>query len=188
MISIQYIAFLCIFCSLELTSLSYFKINYLEKEFVITTQDLKNGYVIEYLDEYFNIILNRKYARFYRYIYFDNDLRIGTKFSFKRKQSLEIVGNRPTNDSAILLDGIYRVREKKGRLISEESYNDGKLVYAKSFDKSGKPNEFIDYCAKYENQEGSYTITTYENYPEPQEIYYYGKLKGKWTLIKRFAK
>lgn len=187
MFNLHLIILLCFFGFQKFAFNSTFE-NSTKKTFITIPEQSKNGYHIEYLDKYFNILLDKKNAKFYRYVYFDNGIRIGEKFTLKRKQSLESVYKRPINDSTSVLDGIYRVRGKKGSLISEESYNEGKLVYSKSFHKSGQLYEFIDYSAKYENQEGSYTITIYENYPEPDQIYFYGKLNGHWQLIKRYKK
>lgn len=114
----------------------------------------KNGYWIEYVDTSLQPTQKDK-AAFWRYIFYINGVRADLQAGINFKSILKVEGNQSIKDTIVILNGTYRIYNRKKKLCLEEIYIGGKKTMSKSFTKQGRVIELIDYTKQYKNEMGS---------------------------------
>ncbi len=141
------------------------------------------GYWIEYVDERLKITKKDK-AIFIRYVYYENGYRTSSAACINFKATLKVDGNQPIKDSVVLMDGIFRIYNRKGKLRVEESYNKGKTKILKSYyPRTGQVVVLIDYTKPYKNQEWSAHIEEYNRDGSLLLKGYHRKIGKKWKVV-----
>lgn len=126
----------------------------------------KTGYWIELLSSDFKIVKKAKKASFYRYVYFQNDIRFGTKI-FTYVRSFMKIKIKPDSTYQIgkikLLDGYYSIHKPKTNiLIKEFLFKNGYIINFKEYYDNGKIGLDVDYTQKYEDYIYSCYFTMYD--------------------------
>ena len=114
---------------------------------------------------------DKEKARFYGYELYDNGVGV-FKFlnsRFKKKGRLKCTLEGDSTKTPMILSGTFYWYDKKGRLLAEEQYKDGKPFHYKSFKVSRKKpyieifSQNLYYNILYKNQIGSFYYEEYKN-------------------------
>ena len=139
------------------------------------------GCWIEYLDGRLNRAKKEK-ASFCRYVYYENGNALEWLGGKYYKVTLEVIGNKSVKDSVVVMDGIYRLYKKKGKLFTEDIYSKGMILESKVYSPpTGRILDYIDYTKLYNNEPHSFYYETYRGEDGKLRMKAYRrKIKGKW--------
>lgn len=150
----------------------------------------KYGKWIEYLNSKWFAMSDSTKAVFYRYNYFDHGEKIYTEINYKSRHKLVCNDSiKQKNKRLILLDGEYKWYDKKGRLLSDDYFQKGDLVWGKSYTwgifrkklTGKKIHEYFDYSKKYNGQPNSFYSELYDKDGNVKK-YYMMKGKNGWAF------
>ena len=153
----------------------------------------KDGKWVEYLNSKWFAQSDSNNAFFYRYNYYDHGERIYTEINYKSRHKLVCSDSiRQKNQRLTLLNDEYKWYDKKGRLLTDEYYQNGDLAWGKSYTwgifrkklTGKKIHEYFDYSKKYYGQPYSYYSELYDKDGKSRKYY---MLKGKngWAFYEQ---
>jgi hypothetical protein len=137
----------------------------------------KHGYWIEFVNNKLKVVKKPDKATFFRYIYFYHGISSYPPNYVLGKVTLLIQGNKK-NDSLVIMNGVYTLQKKQKR-ICEETYQNGILLYCKTFYSNGNTADFLDFTRKIKNQEFSFFHTTYTKLGEIEREGFVGLVNKK---------
>lgn len=172
-----------------LFSLGFFLVN--SKEAIAQSDTLNRFNVENKKDGYWKVLLDKKADRvtgisdayFYGIELWDNGERVFEYSKHHWEDKLVFDGVMPVKGQPVFLTGTFKSFDKKGRLMCEETYENGFPVSIKSYMRSSdkKDNstylfEYLDFSKKYNNIPGTYYYE--EHFYGPDRIYRYWFRKG----------
>jgi hypothetical protein len=127
-------------------------------------QGKKTGYWVELLSKDFMVVKKEKKAVFFRYVYFQNDIRFETVIVPRKpnKHLVKIEGNTPVEGEVILLNGVYSIyNQKTNRLIKQFEFRQGHLINLLELYNNEETRLRVNYEKKYEGYGYSCFFTSY---------------------------
>ena len=129
-------------------------------------QGKKAGYWVELLSKDFKVVKKEKKAAFFRYVYFQNDIRFETLIVPNKpsidKHLVKIEGNTPIEGEVALLNGMYSIyNQKTNRLIKQFEFRQGHLINLLELYNNGETRLRVNYEKKYEGYAFSCFFTSY---------------------------
>jgi hypothetical protein len=149
----------------------------------------KNGVWIEYLTKGFRIANLTKNASYYRYVRYVHGIRFDYEIvpqMYIRKIFLNYGDSLLNNNNKelVLLDGTYKLYEKKRRVLFGECvFKKGFLQVQTIYEKEGKYVWF--YEEKYQQNEFSFAMKYFSEYGEIKEDVFILLKNQKWERIER---
>ena len=157
----------------------------------------KNGVWIEYLNVKWKVLKDSSRAVYWGYNYYDhgdNTFRIAFGGMHRLHHKLEVVSNNNQKSRIKMLDGEYKWYDRRGRIVSVDSFANGDHVFAKYYawemfgsaylfgynkKRTGKLLEYDDYRKKYKDEPFTYYIERFDKKGNVSH-YYTRKAKYGW--------
>ena len=157
----------------------------------------KDGTWIEYLDAKWKVLKDSSHAVYAAYNYYDhgeNTFRVAFNGVHRLRHKLEYAGNNnPQNGRIKILDGEYKWLDKKGRVVTIDSFKNGEHVFVKYFfgeraggllgfkkKFTGKLGGYYDFTKTYKGQPHTYYMETYD---KNGIVTHYYTRKGKYGWL-----
>lgn len=125
----------------------------------------KHGVWMVWLDTNWKLAKDSTSAAYYRYNYFDHGASVYGMGPWGGKNwKMEGIPNKTVKKgNAKQLDGVYKWFNSKGQLVCEHILKDGWYVSFKEYyPATGQLQTFFDYTKKFETQEYSWWLGTYD--------------------------
>lgn len=150
----------------------------------------KNGKWIDYLDAKWRVVKDTSKAVYCGYNFYDhgeNTLRITPFRPIRFYHKLEVTHDEvQLVNGKKILSGEYKWLDKKGRVVSIDSFKNGEHIWVKDYDwdrfgiyilgwnkkMTGKLHGYVDYRKTYEGQPNSYYIEEYDKKGNIKSYYY----------------
>jgi hypothetical protein len=125
----------------------------------------KTGYWVELLSKDFKIVKKEKKASFYRFVYFQNDVRFDAKiptYNVPFKEFVVKLDGTSQKGEIKILNGKFSFFTPRTNILSLEFlFKNGHLISLKEYHKNGKIVFEVDYNRKYQNYFLSYYFKMY---------------------------
>ncbi|MBK8367897.1 MAG: hypothetical protein IPL10_10875 [Bacteroidetes bacterium] len=154
------------------------------------TKGKKTGYWKVLLDEKINPTKINGDAHFYCFEFWDEGKNVTQIDKHRWKKNKLICDNSlPNKGNPIPISGKFKWFDKKGRLISEEVYENGNPIYFKSYfikksDTTLHINEDIDFTKRYNNIIGTFYFEMHSSNGNTIDKYWYRKGQKGWKAYK----
>ena len=125
----------------------------------------KTGYWVELLSKDFKIVKKEKKASFYRFVYFQNDVRFDAKiptYNVPFKEFVVKLDGTSQKGEIKILNGKFSFFTPRTNILSLEFlFKNGHLISLKEYHKNGNIVFEVDYNRKYQNYFLSYYFKMY---------------------------
>ena len=126
----------------------------------------KKGYWIELLSKDFKIVKKEKKAFYFRFVYFQNDVRFDTKLFTNKPSNKKLklkTDSKLDNEMPTILDGYYSFYiPKTNVLIKEFLFQNGHIITFKEYYSDGRIALEVDYKKKYKDHRKSCLFSMYD--------------------------
>jgi hypothetical protein len=125
----------------------------------------KTGYWVELLSKDFKVVKKEKKASFYRFVYFQNDVRFDAKiptYNVPFKEFVVKLDGTSQKGEIKILNGKFSFFTPRTNILSLEFlFKNGHLISLKEYHKNGNIVFEVDYNRKYQNYFLSYYFKMY---------------------------
>jgi len=157
----------------------------------LNSKGKKTGYWKIYLNDKADPVDNIVDSYFYGFELWDEGEKVFKYFKHKWGDKMTFEGPTLTKGSPIPLAGTFKSFDKKGRLIIEETYQNGNPLYIKSFttshDKTDNKTylfEDLDFSKKYNNIPGTFYLEEHFHTTGRLDKYWFRKGDRGWRSYK----